>query len=355
MAAPEASGYAEPVAEPESVVEAEPTVEAERTTEAAFASDEEWGAEDAVAADGEPAAESEPEPWGEAEPLAPIAAQEPEPPATAADAEPEPTFPTTPESGEFMSRAADLGLELAGAQDSQREVAAEAAEDEPPPKPEPMGQSARLPEVMPELDSPTAVKPGRREKIEAPAFDEEELMWLGTNRDDELKDEAPAPSPPAAQPASAPAAEGSHQRPMVDAAPGTGDVRPPLAMTEEELAQLARDEGWDDAEVAAIRAMIWRPSAPGVELPGAAELDEAMAALHAVPVEPDADPDAKASGAHQAAADDDWVVDEPSGPLRPADAPPYRRLRPAADADWTRNRKGPAASAYRRLRRLFPG
>jgi len=176
-------------------------------------------------------------------------------------------------------------------------------------------------------------------------------MWLGTNRDDEAEDETPAPSPPVAEPASAPAPSGAHQWPAVDAA-GTGDVRPPLAMTEEELAQLARDEGWDDAEVAAIRAMIWRPSAPGVELPGAAELDEAMAALHAVPVEPDVD--AKASGGHEA-PDDDWAFDEPSAPLRPADAPPYRPRRPAADADWTRNRKGPAASAYRRLRRLFPG
>ncbi len=349
----DASYYpAEQMAEPESAAEAEPRTDAEPTTDSAVASDAEWGAEEAAAADAEPLAESAREPWGEAEPAAPTAEQEPDPPATAADAEAELTFPTTPESGEFMSRAAGLGLELARAQDSEPEGAVEAAQEEPSPTREPMVHDARS-EAMPQLDLPTAVKPGRRGKAEAAAFEEEELMWLGTNRDDELEDDAPAPSPPIAEPRSAPAAPGTPQSPTVDTAPGTGDMRPPLAMTEEELAQLARDEGWDDAEVAAIRAMIWRPSAPGVELPGAAELDEAMAALHAVPAEPGAD--AKPSGGQRAAADDDWAFDEPSAPLRPADGPPYRPRRPAADADWTRNRKGPAASAYRRLRRLFPG
>jgi hypothetical protein len=106
---------------------------------------------------------------------------------------------------------------------------------------------------------------------------EEEVMWLGAEPSPVVLDE-----PPDAQRAQVDA------WPAVDSpAHATDAVRPPLAMTEDELARLALDEGWDEAEVAAIRAMITPVSSTTVDLPGAAELHEAMAALEAVPVRGD--------------------------------------------------------------------
>ena len=149
---------------------------------------------------------------------------------------------------------------------------------------------------------------------------------------------------------------------MADAHPLIGQgAPPPLAMTEQELARLALDEGWDDAEIAAIRTMISPPAPPAAELPGAVELDEAMAALNAVPVEAPADDGrphewAKpAAGGDEPVTYDDWGFEaEPAPSPTPAPAPRDASQRLAADPGRLRRRRGPAAAAYRRLRRLFP-
>lgn len=150
--------------------------------------------------------------------------------------------------------------------------------------------------------------------------------------------------------------------PTVDLAPTVTRAEPPLlAMTEEELARLARDEGWDEAEVAAIRAMIVPPVRRAVALPGSAELDDAMAALHAVPVEADSQGYAarewtKPPRNTQSTRYDDWAFEvEPVAPPTPITEPISAPRRPASDPGWLRRRQGPAATAYRRLRRLFPG
>ncbi|MEX1157228.1 MAG: hypothetical protein WED12_08675, partial [Chloroflexota bacterium] len=50
---------------------------------------------------------------------------------------------------------------------------------------------------------------------------------------------------------------------------------------DEGLARLARQEGWDAAEVEAIRALVGQGAPNEIRLPGADDLDEAMAALNA--------------------------------------------------------------------------
>jgi hypothetical protein len=185
---------------------------------------------------------------------------------------------------------------------------------------------------------------------------EEEVLWLGAEPSPVLPDEPP-----------------DVQRAQIDAWPAvdspahaTDAVRPPLAMTEDELARLALDEGWDDAEVAAIRAMITPVSSANVDLPGSAELHEAMAALEAVPVRGDPSYDVSRQWAKPASADeqpprhDDWAFEaEPAAPAapvtRPASDVTAALRRSVADPGWLRRRQGPAAAAYRRLRRLFPG
>jgi hypothetical protein len=186
---------------------------------------------------------------------------------------------------------------------------------------------------------------------------EEEVMWLGGEPEATavVRDE-PDPAP----------------RAQVDPWPVVDTVRPPLAMTEDELARLALDEGWDDSEVAAIRAMITPPPHPAVDLPGAAELHEAMAALEAVPVRPDPSFDASrqwakpASGGDEPPTYDDWGFEtEPTPRPNPRPTPPSSPAAPrdvtsalrqaVNDPGWLGRRTGPAASAYRRLRRFFPG
>jgi len=184
---------------------------------------------------------------------------------------------------------------------------------------------------------------------------EEEVMWLGAE---------PEPIPPI-QPLPQQRAQAAPW-PAVDAAAPQGEgIRPPLAMTEDELSRLAQDEGWDENEVAAIRAMITPIPAGPVDLPGAAELHEAMAALEAVPVRSDPTYNASRQWAKPAPDDqppirqDDWAFEAeaalpPAPPRPPLDVASTLR-RSATDPNWLRRRQGPAAAAYRRLRRLFPG
>ncbi len=186
---------------------------------------------------------------------------------------------------------------------------------------------------------------------------EEEVMWLGRE---------PEASPIVRDEPRAQYRAEADAWPAVDAPPAVQMVRPPLAMTEEELARLALDEGWDDAEIAAIRAMITPPPSATVDLPGAAELHEAMAALEAVPVQADPSYDVSRQWAKQAPDDaepprhDDWAFEPEPAPPPPAPSSPPTDVtsalrRSAEDPGWLRRRQGPAAAAYRRLRRLFPG
>ncbi len=209
--------------------------------------------------------------------------------------------------------------------------------------PGPIALRQRDPDPAPEFRSPSG---------------EEEMMWIGDDREAASEMKAGSRTLPVAPSRWETAATESW--PAADSASKTADsTRPPLAMTEDELAQLARDEGWNDAEVAAIRAMIWRPGSPTAGLPGGEELDEAMAALDAIPVEATDDPGASREWAkspraeHQPPPAKDWTFElEPSlDELPPARTAPRR---PLPDPSRARRRKGPAATAYRRLRRLFP-
>ncbi|HTI29136.1 MAG TPA: hypothetical protein VL687_02070 [Methylomirabilota bacterium] len=220
-----------------------------------------------------------------------------------------------------------------------------------------VGDSGATDASLPESEVSDGPEPRAMSSSVAVRDLEEEVMWLGAD---------PDPLPPV-EPLPQQRAE-SAPWPAVDAAPHPMQgVRPPLAMTEDELSRLAQDEGWDENEVAAIRAMITPiPSGP-VDLPGAAELHEAMAALEAVPVRTDPAYDVSRQWAKPAPDDqpptrhDDWAFEaEPAAPApRPAPLPPIdvasTLRRSATDPNWLRRRQGPAAEAYRRLRRLFPG
>jgi hypothetical protein len=135
-----------------------------------------------------------------------------------------------------------------------------------------------------------------------------------------------------------------------------------LQLSDAELAKLAADEGWDTSEVDAIRTLIGRGTPqpePRNELPGAGELREAMAALEAIPIQTDTTSAAKEG-------DEEWWRQPsraaPSAPVSDASRPTPRGATPepfpspaAPDPDWLRRRRGPAADAYRRIRRLFSG
>ncbi|MDP9250760.1 MAG: hypothetical protein M3O78_05275 [Chloroflexota bacterium] len=152
--------------------------------------------------------------------------------------------------------------------------------------------------------------------------------------------------------------------------PQSEDTRQPTAaspsglqLSDAELAQLASDEGWDSSEVDAIRTLIGRGAPepePRGELPGADDLREALAALDAVPIE--AGPTSSAND-----ADEEWwrqparPAFDPVGPETARQAAPstpgraFGSLGAEPDPDWLRRRRGPAANAYRRIRRLFTG
>jgi hypothetical protein len=347
--APEPIATAEVVAKGVAVDEAaadEPTAEVEPPTYSAVVVEPDWFADGDFAwldaAEMEGSAEAGPATTPDtAEPEAEQAAPEqaapeaaaPEPQVQSAEPEPEPEPQALQEP------------------ESPVEPAFEAeAEFEPWQPPEPAAQETSSEPVI--TDAP---EPPTMSTAVAVEEVEEEVMWLG-------RESEPGPvvrdEPPVEHRAEA------DGWPDVDAAPAMEVARPPLAMTEDELARLALDEGWDDAEVAAIRAMITPPLT--VDLPGAAELHEAMAALEAVPVQADPSYDVSRQWAKPAPDDeepprhDDWAFQaEPAPPPAPPARPPTdvtsALRRSADDPNWLRRRQGPAAAAYRRLRRLFPG
>lgn len=270
----------------------------------------------------------------------PAAVAEPEPPAMPEPAMPEPEMQAEPFPEPEPTREPE----------PLPEFAAEADFEPWQPPAAPVPEAHAEPAIADEPEPPTATA------AVALGVVEEEVMWLGGD---------PDPSPIVRdEPLQEQRAEAAGW-PAVDVPPPVEVPRPPLAMTEDELARLALDEGWDEAEVAAIRAMITPP--PRVDLPGAAELHQAMAALEAVPVQADPSYDVSRQWAKPAPDDDepprrdDWAFG-----AEPTPAPPPSAVRPpndvtaalrraVADPGWLRRRQGPAAAAYRRLRRLFPG
>lgn len=288
---------------------------------------------------------------------------------------------------ESRSRPVPIAVEAAAAPAieepiSQREIEAapQPAAPPAPARPEAMPEAepqpiadAYLRELVPEAQPQVEVEPeapviGEMEPVAMSGAGEEAVMWLGEPA--EAGEEVAA-----AQAATARSYPGPNLAPRIRealepvtwpatdrAAVATEAAPPPLAMTEAELAQLARDEGWDDAEVAAIRAMISRPSTATVELPGSAELEEAISALQAVPVAPRAEPAPGSQWAkpttreEEPPATDDWAFQvEPSPPAPVVAQPALAPRRAADDPDWLRRRRGPAAEAYRRIRRIFTG
>ena len=146
--------------------------------------------------------------------------------------------------------------------------------------------------------------------VPTPPTEEEAILWFGDEfeagdlevaapgwRDQERLEAAPQPE---AEHDPAPEREASVSGGTEEPQPEPeAEVTEP---TDEEIARLAA-QGWDSAEVEAIRSYLGR--APGI--------------------------------AH------------PQGDLAPGPSTP------AHDQDWLRGRRGPAATAYRRLRRLFQG
>lgn len=355
----EARGQQEAVAEPEAAPELE-LVEALAEPEPVEAA-EAATAPEPIPVEPEPV-EAEPEALAEPEPIeaAPEAVAEPEPEAFAepepipsepqvvqgvpeAVAEPEPVIP----AAVFEPLPAPAApYESQPEFEPWRQVEPEAA----PPSPAPEATSA--PEGPP-TTTPTAVG-------EVDSFIEEEVMWLGA--------EATPSTPPAAS-SPEPDIWPTVDRVQPVATPVVETVRPPLAMTEDELTRLALDEGWDEAEVAAIRAMITPPPRLAVDLPGGSELDDAMAALDAVPIQPDGYRGSAsrqwvkpATEENQPHSQDPWAFEaEPPAPFQPRSEPPVASDQDAnprgtaTEPGWLVRRQGTAASAYRRLRRLFPG
>ncbi len=115
-----------------------------------------------------------------------------------------------------------------------------------------------------------------------------------------------------------------------------GEVSSPLLeLSEDDLSRLAANEGWDPAEVDAIRSFLGRSATDAPPSP--------EGGLAASPP-PDVLPPSR---------DVSETVTETASPDASAAAgEPQQADR---DAEWLKARRGPAATAYRRLRRLFQG
>jgi len=322
---------AQPEAETEALAPVEPEPISEAVADAEPEPEPRNLQEAAAAPEMEPTPESEPDPAAQLQAaFEPEAAFEPD-----VDFEPQVDF-------EPWQPPAPVAVEPAAVEPTATEPVAIN-----PVAPEPTLEPAAEPDVTRAPEPPTMSTAVAVEDLE-----EEEVMWLGGQPESTaLVRDQQMPAP----------------RVQADPWPVVDTVRPPLAMTEDELARLALDEGWDDAEVAAIRAMISPVPQPAVDLPGAAELQEAMAALEAVPVRADPAFDASrqwakpASGGYETPTYDDWGFEteptpRPAPPPSPAAHDVTSTLRQTvSDPGWLGRRTGPAASAYRRLRRLFPG
>ena len=213
---------------------------------------------------------------------------QPEPMAEAeAESEPEPLSSGQPEP-EPMDRDSSF-------------VAGEAPEPVtmPPPgvPPQPDDEGVIVSESAPfPRAAQVDVGPSPGAPTDAPRAEEEELMWLGDEFEEADLEVASGAWREAVEPNRTP--------------PQSTQTE----LSDDQLAQLARDEGWPPDELSAIRSFLGRPMAVSLS-----------------------------------------KRDEPPPPAPPSivQAPPTRTLAPG-DPDWLRGRRGPAATAYRRLRRLLP-
>lgn len=251
--------------------------------------------------------EHEPEPMS-AEPMS----------AEPMSAEPETPVDTQDEAAQH-DEAVTEEIQEAFEESPRAEAIAIAVEE---PRPDAGNEAAPSPEAringfglyrgQPEGPSPR----GEADSRQATAVrDEEALMWLG--EEFEAGDLEVA----------APGWRGEEQNP--DSRPAEA---PPLQLSDAEIEQLASSEGWDQEEVEAIRGLLGRPASRGQA--------EAL---------PEAGQEADPVGEASSEAGAPRVEPVARRPL-----PIYSGDREQA-ADWLRNRRGPAANAYRRLRRLIQG
>jgi hypothetical protein len=129
---------------------------------------------------------------------------------------------------------------------------------------------------------------------------------------------------------------------------------PVLELSDAELSQLAEDEGWDTAEVEAIRSLLGRPTSSP---PDQVQAEPTMSQ----PMTPGPE-DTQISSAEATAMDLPESETPSAAPPSegPSSTPPSARavrhsMSSMGDPQWLQGRRGPAATAYRRLRRLFPG
>jgi hypothetical protein len=194
-------------------------------------------------------------------------------------------------------------------------------------------------------------EPGSSAIATATATTEEEVMWLG----DEFEEaglevathgwrgqaQASSQAEPSVQAATSATQEEGGEKPIV------------LELSDDELARLAEDEGWDLDEVEAIRTFLGRDAETGEPAPEtnepASETNEPAPETNQAAPETDAPPPEAGMGEVPPA---DLARDEPPGYEQP-DYDEHRPPRPG-DPAWLHGRRGPAATAYRRLRRLFP-
>ncbi len=150
--------------------------------------------------------------------------------------------------------------------------------------------------------------------------DEEALLWFG--------DEFEASDLEVA----APGWRDEERHPARSSAPVA-----PIQLSDSEIEQLASTEGWDPGEVDALRGLLGRQDGPGERPPEQAQPAGATS---------------DAASAPEPAPDDRPVpLQLPIRRPLPVSAPDQVEQEP----EWLHARRGPAATAYRRLRRLFQG
>lgn len=231
-------------------------------------------------------------------------------------AEPMPAAMDEPIADEIQDAFGGAGASRAEAIPIEPEESDAAHEEDEPPADEPRAEagpqasSFGLYRGQPEGPIEAAAGPQPATAVR----DEEAVMWIGDDFDaGDLEQGTSGWRDRAAEP------------------PHTPAERAPLQLSDAEIEQLASSEGWDEEEVAAIRGLL-----------GRSERDQELAA---------ADHNAAADGAPGTQAGDQQADTAPTHraiPIRPASSGPEA-------ADWLQGRRGPAATAYRRLRRIFQG
>lgn len=204
--------------------------------------------------------------------------------------------------------------------------------------------------------------PDQDELIEALGWEENEVEAIRALL---ATQSAPAASWPAAEDGTDAPSEAAVGSPAHDAVPD--DASPEVAdATDREPEQPAPAEAWPAADRGPDRPAS-QPAA--FELPGAADLDAALAALRRLTSEDAAADDAARATMAQAGGEGEREDGERAGlepdaardgeegsAPRPVPAPrPTPSPRPLTTRDATWNRRSPAANAYRRLRRFLGG